>query len=226
MIAPDDYAPERDAVASYNIYDGEAQVGVADGLSASIASLADGLHSIGVQAVYEDGAVSEINYADVNILASCLPATDVNVEVTPDSPDILITWNAPVDIDRASISYASGSKAANGVVGTSSNGYALMAAAEYPSSMLKSYVGYKISDLRFFPLCDALFSLIVYENDEEVAYIEVEDYVLNRWNDVPVDLDIEIKPGCDYRFVVDCFDPVPGEKRACCGFLSWTPWCV
>lgn len=42
MIAPDDYAPERDAVASYNIYDGEAQVGVADGLSASIASLADG----------------------------------------------------------------------------------------------------------------------------------------------------------------------------------------
>lgn len=208
-IAPDSYSEADNVLTHYNVYvDGEKATETTD-TRAVVTGLPDGPHTISVEGVYANGAVSNAATSHIEIKGVYPAVNDLTISTDNEASSIKATWNAPTDADVARISYTDQTHSTQGIKGSSYNGYAIQGASLYPASRLKGYDGYRIKSLSFYPLSDAVFSLALYAGDEEVAFIEVEDYVLGEWNEVEVTDDVIIQAGKNYRFVVDCFDPVP-----------------
>ena len=81
-------------------------------------------------------------------------------------------------------------------------------AHEYTASVLKPYKGYSISSCRFFPLADATFTVLVYENGKLVAEQGVDAVTVGQWNTVSLESPVVVKGGAAYRNVLAC-NPVP-----------------
>lgn len=208
-FTPDGYSDEDNALMHYNIYADGAKVSQTTELGADVPHLADGTHTLGVQAQYANGSVSEITSANIDIAARYPAVNEVEITTNIDEKSVKAEWSAPYDCDSKSITYNPEKTAIQGISGISANGYAIMAATDYPSNMFTGYDGYRIKSLRFYPLTDAVFSLVLYCNGEEVYYVEVDDYKLNQWNEVELTDEILVEKGCSYRLLVDCFDPTP-----------------
>ena len=204
----DGYSEADNAITHYNIYADGKKVSETTNLSTDVAHLADGTHNLGVQAQYANGTVSDIVSANVTIAAR-YPAVK-NVDITTiDEKSIKAEWHVPYDCDAKSVTYNSEKPSIQGITGIMDNGYAIMAATDYPSTMFTGYDGYRIKSLRFYPLTDAVFSVALYCDGEEIYYAEVDDYKLNQWNEVEITDEIFVEKGCSYRLLVDCFDPTP-----------------
>lgn len=207
-FTPTDYSEADNILSHYNIYADGEKVSETTSLSADVAHLSDGTHTLGVQAQYANGAVSDIVSANLDI-AVRYPAVDVIDITNIGEKEIKAEWSQPVDCDAKSITYNPEKPSVKGVVGIKDNGYAIMAATDYPANMFTGYEGYRIKSLRFYPLTDAVFSLALYRNGEEIYYVEVDEYKLNQWNEVELTEDIFVEKGYSYRLLVDCFDPTP-----------------
>ncbi len=208
LFTPADYSETDNMLSHYNIYADDTKVSETTGLTADVAHLSDGTHVFGVQAQYANGSVSDIASADVDI-AVRYPSVDAIDITTVGEKGIKAEWSTPVDRDAKSITYNPEKPSIKGVVGISDNGYAIMAATDYPANMFTGYDGYLIKSLCFYPLTDAVFALSLYRNREEIYYVEIDDYKLNQWNEIELTEEIFVEKGCSYRLLVDCFDPTP-----------------
>lgn len=199
------------ALEKYNIYLDGQLAGSTGKAAYETAALADGSHTIGVEAQYADGRKSVIVSQPLSITA-CYPAVDdVEVAVSPaDRSEITATWQAPLDNDRTGIAYSTAETHSRGMHGNESSAYAFMIASDYLPAKLRGYDGYRISAFRFYPMSDAIFTFLLYENGNLVCEYEVEDELnFNQWNTCRLPNDIYINENAEYRLVIDCFDPEP-----------------
>lgn len=209
IVAPADLKDENiDVIDHYSITDNGVEAATVTDTYADLPNLSEGAHQIGVSAVYANGTKSAEVTISQAIANAYQPVSNVKVAANGlTAADI--SWEAPVDDDLTLISYCSGN-AVDGPVGPSENNYGLMAAAEYEGSRIKAYDGYKVKAIKFYPTADAFFTLILKENGQEVANIEVDDYVLNQWNTIMLDTPVTVDATSKYSLIVDCFDVDPG----------------
>lgn len=194
----------------YNITLGGETIGQTDGTSFEIPSLADGTYTVGVEAEYSDGAVSKRQSLPLTIAANYPAVTDVEVEIAENgSEQVSASWAAPVDKDVTIMSHAKENGFGRGVHGNSSTSYAFMAASEYLPSKLRGYDGYRISAFRFYPMSDALFTFMLYENGKLICELEAENLEFKKWNTCYLPEELYLNENSEYRLVIDCFDPEP-----------------
>ncbi len=207
------------AEASADIDDVDHYVIVADGAEAdttreqsySLGQLSPGEHQIGVRAVYADSRQSgtlsvPVVLTDKKELLKGID--DVQVENTGNTT-ITATWQQPLDMDSTWVSYAGEQPSDLGVMGPAENNYNLMAAAIYPAKMFRGYEGYEIRSVRFFPLSDAVYTLMLYNDDGQLCEVEAENYTIGQWNTVILPEPVRVEYGCNYTLVIDCFDVAP-----------------
>ena len=203
-----------DNVDHYNVFVDGKQAATATETSCLIKSVADGSHTLAVSAVYANGKESPQRQTTLDIAAnsSVLPAVE-NVGVAVEgSSAIKATWQQPTDKDANTVTYAGKIPSSKGVVGPESNNYGLMAGAIYTPSMLKGYDGYRVKAVRFYPMGDAMFTVYIYKDNEQLCEIPVDDYTIAKWNVVPLDQEITISDKSNYRLVIDCYDVTPNAN--------------
>lgn len=171
-----------------------------------------GEHTLGVIANFEGAGTSEAATTTLAVVPEYPSVDKVNVSIEKDTENATFTWEAPADDDRTSLSYTTAETAKRGVAGVSENGYAIQCGVVFPKDMIRGYEDYTVKSFRFYPLCDALFTVLLYENNELIHIQEVESVELNKWNEiVPAD-EITLMPNAEYFLVIDCFDPVPAAQ--------------
>ena len=205
---------DPDLVNGYQVVVDGQSAGTTNGCSYDLRSLSVGEHSVGVKALYANGTESDASLVPLAI-TNRFPGVDSLSVFAVGESAIHVEWNTPVDKDRTWISYASDVPATNkntGLKGPSDNNYGFMAAIDCTSSMLRGYEGYLIKSFKFYPTTDATFTIFLYEDNEQVAEVEVDDYVLNQWNEVKLPQPIAVKKNADYMMAIDCYDVTPKES--------------
>lgn len=210
VLTPDGAAADIDVINHYNVYVDGAKAGETSDKSYLAENLSDGTHTFGVEAVYAGGKASAVVNAGVDIAARYKGVDNLFVGATGDAT-VEAYWSVPNDDDNTTISYASGPAAATSVKGPESNNYGIMAGAIFTPSMLKGYDGYSVNAFRFYPLADATFTFILFENDVEVCEFEVSDYTLGQWNTVKLPQSVTVNAGSTYQLVLDCYDVTPDK---------------
>ena len=198
-------------LTQYNVYvDGEMAGSTAE-TSFETKTLEEGKHTISVEAQYSDGQKSALGSSEVSIAANYPGVTETRVTVSESDPtEFTATWETPVNNDATSVSYTRAKTYSKGIKGNEQTNYSFMIASEYKQDILRGYGGYKVSSFRFYPLSDALFTFILYENGKRIHIQEVEsDLTFKEWNTVKLDKEIVINENATYMLVIDCFDPMP-----------------
>ncbi len=212
IFSPEGTADNVDIIDHYAIsVDGTPEGNTSD-LSYEVGNMTEGTHALGVAAVYASGETSAPTTVSLDVTANddfYKGISSVSVKREGDK-SVRATWDVPTDADNTIISYAKGNMK-QGVTGNSDVNYSYMAAADYTPSYLHSYEGYKVTALRYMPLCDAVYTLTLQCDGVDVAVAEPEDYTLNSWNSVKLSSPVTIEAGKTYRLVVDCYD-VESEK--------------
>ena len=211
QLSGDDYSAELNKVDHYAVTVDGTETMTTTALNATVTGLASGNHTLGVKAVYADGRVSDIVEASQNIVqnTNALPAVSSRGVEFTNTTDMNVVWHRPTDKESKSISY-SGETPYNRSVTVPDGKNFIQFAALYPSSMFKTYEGYGIKTLRFYPLSDANFTFFLYKDNDLIAEVPVDDVKLNTWNSVTLDEPVTIEKNASYRLVIDCFDVLPG----------------
>ena len=197
-------------LSHYNVYADAVKCDDTTSCSYLLGDLADGNHTLGIEAVYSDGTVSEMVSTDVDITANYPKVDNVKLaHANEGNTEVLATWETPADCDYTPVTYTDATTPGQGIKGLASTGYAFMAAVDYPPAMIRGYEGYKIESFEFYPLCDAMFTFMLYENDRKIAEVEPTDLTFNKWNKVDLTTNLTINENATYRLVLDIFDPVP-----------------
>ena len=228
VLAKEGEAADVDDIKEYHVYADGNRVLTTEAHEAVIPALSEGEHQLGVSVVYANGKVSEVASTVRNIVpntAALSAVKDIQVGIAQNKQDLTATWHKPLDNDPTRLSYA-GETPSDMSVNVPDGYNMIQFAHDYPSSLLKSYEGYLMTSCRFFPLSDAVFTILVYENGTLVAEQGVEAVSLNAWNTVVMEQPVEIKKGATYRIVIDCYDVQPGyeviavDKEICYAGLS------
>lgn len=210
-LAPAGHSYANDNVTAYSIYlDGSKKAETSDN-SVQLTNIPNGNHTVEIDAKYADGAISGKASCELTIAKNYPTARDLTVEGTDSRSKVNISWNAPADDDLTKISYTTATTAERGIKGPASNSYAIAAAVQFEPNKLRGYNGYKVKNLRFYPMTDAIYTFYLFEDGELVYEYEVMDFTPNMWNAVAVDEDIVINENATYQLMIDCFDPVPEE---------------
>lgn len=210
-LAPAGHSYANDKVSAYYIYlDGSKKAETSEN-TILLTNLANGNHNVEVEAKYADGTVSGKASTDLSIAKSYPTARDLTIEGTDSKAKVNISWNAPVNDDMTKLSYTSALSTDKGIKGPAANSYALAAAVKFEPSKLRGYNGYKVKNLRFYPMTDAIYTFYLYKDSELVYEYEVMDFTPNMWNAIEVDEEIIIDEKSTYQLMIDCFDPVPEE---------------
>lgn len=208
VLAPEGTGFEGDVVKHYTVYSDGVSLGETNSTHYDISSLSDGSHKLAVDATYDAGK-SEAKEVVLNV-ASKYPGVDyVHIKAEGDTK-LYSYWAAPVDDDDTWVSYSTG-KAAHGIYGPESNNYGYMAGVVYPSSMLKGYNKYEITSFSFYPTADALFTFNLLDGNNILLELEVDNYVLNSWNEVKLPSPISINELSTYTLALDCYDVTANE---------------
>lgn len=212
IFSPEGTADNVDIIDHYALSIDGAEAGQTTGLSYETGAMSEGTHTLGVAAVYASGQTS----APATVSLDVKPNEDFYKGISAVSvtkvgeKSVRADWDVPTDADNTVISYAKGNMK-QGVTGNSDVNYSYMAAADFTPSYLHSYEGYKVTALRYMPLCDAVYTLTLQCDGVDVAVAEPEDYNLNTWNSVKLSSPVTIEAGKTYRLIVDCYD-VETEK--------------
>jgi len=208
VLTPEGTSTDIDKVDKYILTRDGEEIYSGSELADLDENLADGTYTYGVAAVYSDGRQS----AETEISSKVKMRDDAayaaqNLAATSDAENLSVTWTAPVDTDITDITWVHGNKSSTKIT-SANNNYNLQAAAIYPASMLRGLDGYNIVGAKFYPTCDATYTIIIDNGPftDDLAYYEVDSFKLNEWNtiyfDEPLDLDVNKK----YRLIVDCYD--------------------
>ena len=204
-----------DEVVYYKLYTNGEEVATTDMLNYRHKKLPNGDYRFGVSAVYADGKESEQIFVDKTMVentAAYKSITELNY-YSLDGKTLNLEWDEPVDDDETYISYSSEVNA-GGLAPSASNGYSALYASVYDKDNLGDYVGYQITDIRFYPTSDAEFAIVVLEDGKQIVWKDLErntGYSKGLWNVVKLDEPITIKEGAEYTLIVDCYDVNPGE---------------
>ena len=214
ILSKDGDAEDVDLVKTYNVYVDGNLCQTAEEFETVIPALSEGTHRLGVSVVYADGRESEpavMEASIVNNVAALSAVRNIRVGMADDRQHLTATWDRPVDVDPTYISYAGETPYEQSV--NVPDGYNMIQFAhEYTASVLKPYKGYSISSCRFFPLADATFTVLVYENGKLVAEQGVDAVTVGQWNTVSLESPVVVKGGAAYRIVLDCYDVQPGSE--------------
>lgn len=215
VLEPQSADKNADIVDHYVVCLGDKEVGntssqtyiVPDAILTSAA--AD--RQVGIKTVFADGSESDAVTAVVKLQPAFVGASNI-VVAKEDDTKVLVTWDAPMDIDRFNVTYSgetAGVTRETGVKGPAANNYGFMAGALYTEKMLKGYQGYEVKKLRFYPLGDATFTFMILENGVQVAEVPVYDYEVGKWNEVELETPLFIKEKSRYTLVLDIYDAEP-----------------
>ena len=211
-----------DDVDFYEVYVDGKNVGWTSDKEYTANGLANGAHTVGVKAVYANGVKSALKEASVNIAADnsrLVGVSNVGIEHKSDT-QVKAYWSAPKDADKTILQYC-GNTASNGAVQNPES--SVMVSSLYPSSMFKGRSNYNITSARFYPIGDATYTVLVYEDDQVISETEVENVALNKWNEVQLSEPVAVKEGCTYRLAIDCFDiPCPDGTHFYCPIATDT----
>lgn len=178
--------------------------------------LAEGKYQYGVAVRYADGKESEQESITIDMEPNKDALTKVtNVEVLGEPSFVSATWNAPVNNDENFLTYSS--NVPGDPVGASSGSelVEITVAADFTYDRLDWYEGYQISAVRFYPIAEAIFMVVLEENGEDVAIAPVgemgaaDGYNLNQWNTIMLDGPVSIVPGYTYRLKIICSEVDP-----------------
>ena len=165
-------------------------------------------HTLSLQAVFADGKVSDPVSAEVNV--SYKYKSIDNIDITNNGSKVNLAWEAPVDDDLTTITYAHGTAQNEGIIGPEENDYYFMAGVQYDQTLLVGYEGYTIQALRFFPTANATFTFSLYDDTNLIADIPVETYELDTWNVVALPEPIQLIGNTSYLLVLECYEPEAG----------------
>lgn len=167
--------------------------------------------TVGVAALYENGAQSETVKGDVSVRATFVGVDTVNV--LPASPtSITLSWDTPLDIDSYNLTYSgtrNGTTASSGIRCPKETNYHLLTSAIYPPSTFKGYGGYRVKSVRFYPTGDATFTVYVLKDGVIVSEKLVTDYILNEWNEVNLNNELLLNEQSSYTLAIDISDATP-----------------
>lgn len=210
-ITPTDADLTKDNVSRYDVYSDGVLVGTANKLSYMLDNLSDGEHTLGIKAVYANGTESDLSTTTLNIASNSAHLQTVDTVLVAPQPGAAIhaEWAKPVDHDLVSIQYCKETASSQSVIAPADNNYGLMVGALYPAKTFTGRNGYKITSVRFYPKGDATFTVLIYKDDELVNETEVDDYTLNKWNEVKLSEPVVIDSKSTYRLVIDCYDVTP-----------------
>ena len=214
ILSKEGDADDVDVIDSYKVYADGTLVQTTTDLHAVIPALAEGEHTLGVSVVYAGGKESDVatTTRSIKLNAKALAAVKgIQVGMAENRRDLTATWARPVDVDPTYMTYAGETPSEVSV--NVPDGYNMIQFAhDYPSTVLKGYEGYRITSCRFYPLADATYTFLVYENGKLVAEQGVEAVETGKWNSVAMETPVEIKSGATYRLVIDCYDVEPGKE--------------
>lgn len=169
--------------------------------------VSQGSHILALQALFADGKVSDEVTAEVNVSYK-YKAVD-RADISQQGSEITLSWAAPMDDDPTEITYARGKAQADGIIGPEENDYYVMAGVQYDQNLLAGYEGYQINALRFYPVGDATYTFYLMDDEDVIAEIPVEDYVLGQWNTLMLDEPVEVAANTSYFLVLECYEPEP-----------------
>lgn len=201
ILTPEGMSDDADRIEHYNVYADGQKLGETADQAYIVRGLADGTHTIGVDAVYASGTSATVEKSQT--VAARYVAVDKAFIDVEGSTGLHARWLEPTDNDVTYQSYAIGDKLSYGPKSVD-NG--LMAGVLYTPQMLKGYDGYKVQSVSFYPITDALFTIIITENDKQIYELEVDDYVPNQLNTITLPQPVTINERSQYRLVIDCFD--------------------
>ena len=211
ILSPEGSSADIDDIKEYTVYADNELLTTTTATDAIIPTLSEGTHTIGVNTVYADGRTSDIVSVsqDIKNDIAALPAVnDVSISFA-NNTDMTATWQRPADKEKMLVTYA-GDEPHNLSI-TVPEGYNdILIGSDYPASMFKGYKGYNITSCRFYPLSDAIYTILVYKDGVLVAEQPCDDVVLNKWNSFALETPIEIEEGANYRLVIDCYDVTSG----------------
>jgi len=208
VLTPDGSASDIDNVEKYVVTRDGTEIYSGNELSCLDAGLNDGTYSYGVKAVYGDGRNSEPAEVSRTVkMRDDAPYGAQNMTAVTENGNLNVTWNAPVDKDVTDITWAFGSKSSKAVT-SANNNYNLQAAAIYPETMFRGLDGYNIVGAKFYPTCDATYTIIIDNGigTEKLVYHEVETFRQGEWNTVYFDEPLKLDVNKRYRLIVDCWD--------------------
>lgn len=204
-----------DNISGYKVYRDDVLLGTSDVASYIDKNVAEGEHTYAVEAEYAGGSVSAkstVNFSAVANTAAYKSINDITFNAGDTESQVVLSWNAPIDDDETNIQYCS-EQPNNGPVGTEDNGYGYTARTTYMPSKLISYGGYNVNEVRFYPLADAEFTVIVMKDGKIIDEQYVDDYTVNQWNTVKLENPFVIDENSTYDLIIDCFD-VTAEQPA------------
>lgn len=205
LMLTDGTTPE---VTSYTVYrDGEAVSTVATSETAYEyidKAVAVGNHTYSVGAVWDDSSEGK---ASSSVLVStrgadrCPAPANVAAELSSDSTKVTVTWEMP---RQSEVTYSNWDYVGTGTIISGYTGWFL--GVQYTALRMKPYIGGTISEVRYYPTTDCDLAIHIYENDEEVGYMDIEDYVEGTINSAVLTEPVEIKSGCEYIVAIEGFD--------------------
>ena len=176
------------------------------GMSVLLRGVTEGSHTYTLNAVYADGSKGAEAHASVDVAPSASVYEPQNTAVTVDGPAVQATWNSCAADDNRSILSYSSDNCNGGVKGS------VMVKALYSGDDTRSYDGYQIKALRFYPTGDADFTFYLQEDGKDVAEVAVENYTLNTWNEVALETPVTVKRNAEYGLILDCYDVATTDK--------------
>ncbi len=165
-----------------------------------------GYHDYGVSVRYITNRVSEPAtrhlYVASKKLKECPAPVNIKGDVDSENKEMTITWDMPEssDVSYSNWSYQSGA-------GMYLNGRTnWMQAIRLTPDKLEPFIGYKITNVNFYPRANADFTVHIFEGNEKLSSQDATDYTLNSINNVRLDNPVEIKRSNEYLIVVEIFD--------------------
>lgn len=206
LLAPDNAPENADVLDHYTVLVDGTEVGTTKDLSYTIEHLTNGTHELGVKATFATGETSPASTTNATISAKGID--DLMAALTlgaTDSTAVNLTWAAPNKNDSTCIAYCSG-YSQTGPVGPSDNNYGFMAGVIYTAKKIKGYDGYLANSVRFMPTAEAIFTLSIFQDGEQICEQEIDEYDLYQWNTIALDKPFNIQEGSEYQIVIDCYD--------------------
>ena len=211
MMLSDGNNPEA---SGYQLYrDGEAIATVSASDAESYEYIDNGVATgnriYTVAALWTDGSEGQ---SDVTIsvidrdAARCPAPVNVQAELSGDSTTMAVAWEMP---RQSEVTYSNWSYRGMGEQISGSSGW--FQGIQYTAEKMKPYAGGEISRVSFYPISDAEFAIHIYEDDEEVGYMDVAGYTLDTMNIVTLDEPVAVKAGCEYVVAIEGFDVASDE---------------
>lgn len=207
IITPEDVDLSADELTGYRVsLDNQEMATVTDPYWKS-EKVSQGKHTVSVQALFANGKESNPVSSEVEVTYNYKAIDEVSA--TNQGSVVTLSWENPLDDDATDITYARGMVQDQSITGPAENNYGFMAGVEYDQKLLQGYEGYEISAVRFFPLSDAVFTFMIYTDQDQIAEIPADDYEIGVWNTIVLDDPIRVEANTSYFMVLDCYDVAP-----------------